>query len=104
VVPRARGMAPWCKILERDPICNLFRGKGSPGAINALRTHRCPWILVISSCAKDMAKLMGWSTPLTLIMTPSTWGHDVEDLVMASWIKQERRGGKSRQIPRQNMR
>jgi hypothetical protein len=34
-----------------------------------------------------MAKLMGWSTPLTLTMTPSIWGHDVGDLVMTSWIK-----------------
>jgi hypothetical protein len=51
-----------------------------------------------------MAKLMGWSTPLTLTMTPSTWGHDVGDLVMTSWIKQEGRERKSRQIPRQNMR
>jgi hypothetical protein len=63
------------------------QGKGCPRAINALRTHRYPWIWVISSCVKDMAKLMGWSTPLTLTMTPSTWGHDVGDLVMTSWIK-----------------
>jgi hypothetical protein len=104
VVPRARWMAPWCKILEIDPICNFFRGKGCPRAINALRTHRCPWIGVISSCAKDMAKFMGWSAPLTLTMTPSTWGYDALDLVMTSWTKQEGRERKSRQIPRQNMR
>jgi hypothetical protein len=89
-------MAPWCKILERDPICNLFRGKGYPRAINALQTHRCSWIWVILSCAKDMAKLMGWSTPLTLTMMPSTWRYDVGDLVMTSWIKQEGRRRRSR--------
>jgi hypothetical protein len=87
VVPRARWMASWCKILVGDPICNLFQEKGCPRAINALQTHRCPWIGEILSCAKDMAKFMGWSTPLTLTMTPSTWGYDALDLVMTSWTK-----------------
>jgi hypothetical protein len=50
-----------------------FLGKGYLRAINALQTHRCPWIWVISSCAKDMAKLMGWSTLIDL-------GHDAVDL------------------------
>jgi hypothetical protein len=73
VVQRARGKAPWSKILERDKICNLFWRKECFLAINALQTHRCLWIWVISSCAKDMAKLMGWSTPVDL-------GHDAVDL------------------------
>jgi hypothetical protein len=33
-----------------------------------------------------MTKFMGWSAPLTLTMTPSTWGYDALDLVMTPWI------------------
>jgi hypothetical protein len=80
VVQKTRGKAPWNKNLERDQICNLFWGKECPRAINALRTHRCPWIWVILSCAKDMAKLMGWSTPVDL-------DHDVLDKARRTWKK-----------------
>jgi hypothetical protein len=100
MVQRAREKAPWIKILERDQICNLFWGNGCLRAINALWTHRCPWIWVISSCAKDMAKLMGWSTPADLgLGAVTSW-----ILVMTSWTKQEGRGRRSKQIPRQNVR
>jgi hypothetical protein len=51
-----------------------------------------------------MARFMGWSTPLTLTMMPSTSGYDALDLVMTFWTKQEGRERRSRQIPRQNMR
>jgi hypothetical protein len=85
VVQRARGKALWNKILERDQICNLFWGKGYPKAINALRTHRCPWIWVISSCAKDMAKLMGCSTPVDLGHDVLDFGYDVLDKARRMW-------------------